>query len=708
MAIGERLVTLRDSVAESVPAFGAMRRDRSVHVEAVRVGVFVFVAYYLGARLGLALTFQPSPVSVLWPPNAILFAAMLVVPVNLWWAIVAAALPAHLIAELQSRVPVPMVLCWFVSNVAEALIGATCVGLLARRPLTFSTLRDVSAFLGAVLVATFASSFLDSAFVALNGWGQNTYWEVWGTRMLSNATASLTFIPLIVTWRAAGVPQLRLTGPERVAEGTALLLGLLAVTLVVFDSRSAANAAPALLYLPLPFLLWAALRFGPAGASTSFAIVAFLVIWGTGHGLGPLGTRLPAENAFSVQLFLFFLGPALFWLAAAVAERIRAEESLRMSDRRFQLVLKATRDAVYERDMITEDLWWSRNGLMQFGYTPDQCPRSFSSSVALIHPEDRQRTILSQAAAIESDDQLWESEFRLRRLNGSYAHVHEQGFIVRNRAGRPLQMVGTLTDITDRHDADELNQRLAQASRMTAMGELTASIAHEINQPMSAILSNVDAAEMLLDAGDHGSGELRQILNDIRDDDLRASEVIRHIRGLANKRDTEFERFDLKELVRSVLRLVDLAMRRHGVLVDAELSDVPLVYGDRIHVQQVLLNLLFNGMDAMAGIPERERRILVTSATHESRKVMVSVRDRGHGIPPDLLDRIFDSFFTTKKNGMGMGLSIARSLVDLHRGRIWAENAPDGGATFRFTLSVDAVRSAPTPATSPRQSWIIP
>jgi signal transduction histidine kinase len=132
------------------------------------------------------------------------------------------------------------------------------------------------------------------------------------------------------------------------------------------------------------------------------------------------------------------------------------------------------------------------------------------------------------------------------------------------------------------------------------------------------------------------------------------------------------------------------------------------VYGDRIHVQQVLLNLLFNGMDAMAGIPERERRILVTSATHESRKVMVSVRDRGHGIPPDLLDRIFDSFFTTKKNGMGMGLSIARSLVDLHRGRIWAENAPDGGATFRFTLSVDAVRSAPTPATSPRQSWIIP
>ena len=706
IAISGRLATLRDSDGVE-PTFQPTPHGRRIQAPALRIGILIFFAYYLGARLGLALTSLPSPVSVLWPPNAILFAAMLVVPIKLWWAVIAAALPAHLIAELQSSVPVPMVTCWFISNVTEAMIGATCVRLLTRKPLTFNTLRDVSAFLCAAFVAAFFSSFLDSAFVALNEWGQSNYWEVWRKRLLSNVTASFTFIPLILTWRATGVRQLHLVGRARFTEAAVLLGGLLAIALLVFDSRIVTSAMPALIYLPLPFLLWAALRFGPAGACTAFAIVAFLVIWGTGHGMGPLGTRLPAENAFSVQLFLIFLGPALFWLAAAVEERTRAEQSLRMSDRRFQLVLQATQDAVYERDMITEDLWWSRNGLTQFGYAREQCPRRFSSSLDLVHPDDKERATRSHAAAIESGEQLWESEFRLRRNDGSYAHVREQGFIVRDLTGRPLQMVGTLTDITERHDTDELSQRLAQASRLTAMGELTASIAHEINQPMSAILSNVDAAEMLLDAGDHGSVELRQILSDIRDDDLRASEVIRHIRGLANKRETDFDRFDINELVRAVVRLVDPTMRRRGVSISAEFGDVPFVNGDRIHVQQVLLNLVFNGMDAMAEVPARERRLGIATSKFESGKVMLSVRDRGHGIAPGQLDRIFDSFFTTKKNGMGLGLSIARSLVDLHGGRIWAENNPDGGATLHFTLSIDGRSSPATSEAVPRSSWNI-
>jgi PAS domain S-box-containing protein len=707
MAITQRVATLRNAVRAPI-ATPTASPGSNVRTQALRAGILVLVAYYLGAKLGIALTFYPSPVSVLWPPNAILFAAMLLMPTTLWWVVIAAALPAHLIAELQSGVPVLMVTCWFISNVTEALIGATCVRLLTRQPLKFNTLRDVSAFLGAAFAAAFVSSFLDSAFVAVNEWGHSNYWDVWRTRLLSNVTASVTFIPLILTWRATGLGQLHLAGRARFTEAAVLLGGLLSVTFFVFDSRIATGAMPALIYLPLPFLLWAALRFGPAGASTSFAIVAFLVIWGTGHGMGPLGTRLPAENAFSVQLFLIFLGPVLFWLAAAVEERTRAEQSLRISDRRFEFVLQATQDAVYERDMITEDLWWSRNGLTQFGYALEQCPRRFSSSLDLVHPDDKERAIRSHAAAIESGAQLWESEFRLRRNDGSYAHVREQGFIVRDPASRPLQMIGTLTDITERHDTDELSQRLAQTSRLTAIGELTASIAHEINQPISAILSNVDAAEMLLDAGDHNSVELRQILSDIRDDDLRASEVIRHIRSLANKREIDFDRFDINELVRAVVRLVEPAMRRRGVSISTEFEDVSFVNGDRIHIQQVLLNLVFNGMDAMAEVPAHERRLRVATSKFESGKVMLSVGDRGHGIAPGQLDRIFDSFFTTKKNGMGLGLSIARSLVDLHGGRIWAENNPDGGATLHFTLSIDWRGPPATSKAVPKGRWAIP
>jgi PAS domain S-box-containing protein len=652
--------------------------------------VTVFAAYYLGARLGLALTFAPNPISVLWPPNAVLLAALVIAPTKHWWAVICAALPAHMLAELQGGVPLPMVVCWFVSNVAEALIGASLVRRFTRAPMWFATLRGVLVLIAASVTGAFLSSFLDSAFVALNRWGDIGYWEAWRTRLLSNGTAALTVVPLLLSWGFAWRPSRRVATPTRVAEALLLACGLLSVSLAVFTSNRAIGAAPVLICLPLPFLLWATLRFSTLGASTAFATVAFIVIWGTGRGLSPFGAGLPHQNALAVQFFLIFLGPLLLCLAAALEERAHTQQSLLLSDRRFQLVLQATRDAVYERDIATGAVWWSRNGLDQFGYERDRYPANFASVIALAHPEDRESTMRHHATAIAGQDQSWECEFRLRRCDGSYAHVHEQGLIVRTRDGQPMQMVGAITDITERHDSDALRQRLAQASRLTAMGELAATIAHEINQPMSAILSNVDAAEMLLDAGEPGSSEIRQILKDIRDDDLRASEVIRHIRALANKHETKFERFDVNDLVRAVVRLVAPTLRLRGVRLDVRYGDVPMVNCDRILIEQVLLNLLFNGMDAMADVPESERRLEVTTARSDPGEALVSVRDHGPGISAGQRDRIFDSFFTTKPHGMGIGLSIARSLIAAHGGRIWASNHPDGGALLSFTLPAGA------------------
>ncbi|HTS20245.1 MAG TPA: MASE1 domain-containing protein [Casimicrobiaceae bacterium] len=670
----------------SEPTFVAATPRRIAYAPRIALCLLVFAGYYLGAKLGLALTFVPSPVSVLWPPNAILLAALLVVPPRLWWLAVLSALPAHLLAELQGGVPVSMVLCWFVSNVSEALLGASCARWLVRGRVAFATLSSVIAFMVAAFVGVFLTSFLDSAFVKLNHFGHDDYWQVWSTRLFSNITASITLVPLIVTWACGGLAALRVEQRARVLELGAIVLGLLATTVIAFDSHVAAGLSPALTYLPLPLLLWAACRFGPVGASTAFAGVAVLVIWGAGHGLGPLSTGSPKDDVLSVQLFLMFAGPALLCLAAALEERRRAEESLRLSDKRFQLVLQATRDTVYEREIGSDRLWWSGNGLAQFGYARERHRGDFASWNELIHPEDREREREQLAAAIEDGRQLWESEFRLRRADGSYAHVHEQGFIVRDARGEPLQVVGALTDISERRAEDELAQRLAQASRLTAMGELTASIAHELNQPMSAILSNVDAAEMLLDAGEEHSPELREVLRDIRSDDLRASEVIRHIRGLANKRETDFLSLDANELIRSVERLVAPVARRRRIRLVVDLADVPPVRADRIHVQQILLNLVFNGMDAMSEYPEERRTLELGTSNAGGGKVVVSVRDRGHGIAPDCIPRIFDSFFTTKKEGMGLGLSIARKLAEAHGGEIWAENNDEGGATLRFTL----------------------
>src|ERR1700720_113967 len=183
----------------------------------------VFAAYYLGAKIGFALTFQPHPVSFLWPPNSILLAALLLTPVRIWWVILLAAFPAHLAAELGSHVPPTMVFCWFISNSCEALIGAGCVRYLIDRPLRFDRLRNVAIFCSfAALLGPFLSSFLDAAFVGINHWGQDSYWQVWRIRFTSNILATLTLVPLIVTWGAEGIAWLRKIRRARLLEASLL------------------------------------------------------------------------------------------------------------------------------------------------------------------------------------------------------------------------------------------------------------------------------------------------------------------------------------------------------------------------------------------------------------------------------------------------------------------------------------------------------
>jgi signal transduction histidine kinase len=261
-----------------------------------------------------------------------------------------------------------------------------------------------------------------------------------------------------------------------------------------------------------------------------------------------------------------------------------------------------------------------------------------------------------------------------------------------------VRFVGALTDVTEMRHLDELEGRLAQASRLAAMGELTASIAHEINQPISAILSNVDAAEMLLESGPQHIAELREVLRDIRNDDLRASEVIRHVRGLATKGQSEVESFDLNEVVSSVVKLVAPGAQSRKIRIYTTFGSLPPVRGDRIHVQQVVLNILLNALDAMQDTIEPRPAIMISTSLHEAGWLEVAVADHGRGLTRGQRDRVFESFYTTKAQGMGLGLSIARSLVEAGGGRIWVENNPGGGAVFRFTVRAqpDEVRGKAT------------
>jgi signal transduction histidine kinase len=227
---------------------------------------------------------------------------------------------------------------------------------------------------------------------------------------------------------------------------------------------------------------------------------------------------------------------------------------------------------------------------------------------------------------------------------------------------------------------------LTHASRLAVAGELTGSIAHEINQPLCAILSNADAADLILASGGDRREELRAILADIRHDDVRASEVIRRLRTSLAKHEVERRPFELNEAVREIDSVLGAEARRRRSTLEIRTAPEPVVVlGDRIEIQQVLVNLALNALQAVADLPE-ERRAIVVSVEHATRRACVTVRDRGPGIAPEDMPRLFDAFFTTKRGGMGLGLSIARTLVEAHGGRVWAENGTGEGAVFRVEL----------------------
>ncbi|MBM2805649.1 MAG: hypothetical protein HW419_3542 [Deltaproteobacteria bacterium] len=260
--------------------------------------------------------------------------------------------------------------------------------------------------------------------------------------------------------------------------------------------------------------------------------------------------------------------------------------------------------------------------------------------------------------------------------------------------GSANQVLGASTDITKRKEAEsELQQQreeLAHVTRISTMGELAASLAHELNQPLTAILSNAQAAQRFLAVKPADLEEIKDILRDIVEDNNRAGEVIRRMRALVKKDDLAFVALDLAGLIRDVVQLVHSDADLRNIRMSFEsASQLPLVRGDKVQLQQVMLNLLLNAFDAMKDTPVNEREVVTRVETKGAGSVEVSVRDHGTGLTSDKLDKIFQPFYTTKREGLGMGLSISRSIIGTHGGRLWAENNADRGATFYFTVPVE-------------------
>ena len=651
--------------------------------------LLVFIGYYFGAKLGFALTFHPRTVSVLWPPNAIVLAALLLTPLRTWWAILLAALAAHCLVQLQGDVPPRMILCWFVSNSCQALFGAASATYLIRGPVRLDRLRHVGIFyFCCVFLAPFLASFLDAGFVVLNGFGAGSYWEIWRIRFSSNVVATLTLSSLIVTWGTHGIAQARRPSGLKLLEGGCLLLGLCLASLSLF-SEMAAAAGVALLYAPLPFLLWAAVRFGTRGAAAAITAVAFLTILGAANGHGPFSGESTEQNAVSIQVFLISMSLPLLLLGALIEEREEVAKTLRDREARINLAAESANLALWTVDFERGESWINERGRVLFQYGPEESPTR-ESFMARVHPEDRPKVHETIERARNSTESF-ESEYRLLLSNGETRWHIARGRYLRDDRGQLSELMGVAIDVTAQVKAN-LDLRLqreemTRLSRVALMGELTASLAHELNQPLTAIAANAAAGKRFLARGLDDLEMFREVLEDIFTDARRAGEVIHGIHRFVRKGNDDRRAVAVNEVILEVLRLLHSDLLGRSVTVETNFAHgLAAVSADPVHLQQVLLNLIMNSVEAMQQTPVPERRILISTGFKDG-FVEVSVRDHGVGLPGENPEKIFTHFFSTKPNGMGMGLTIVRSIVEGHGGEIGAENV-EGGARLFFRLPI--------------------
>jgi PAS domain S-box-containing protein len=644
------------------------------------------VCYYLATQLAWALRFPNTLVSLIFPPHAVLVSILLLVPIRHWWAYTLAALSGYFLATQQAHWSLLDSLHPEAFNAVQNLLVAGGLRIFIKSPLKQFTLRDAIVFvLIAVIGVPIGTAFWGAAFNSSH-FG-TSYWVEWLNLSVSNGVTAVVLVPAILLGAHQLSTRRLRVAPMRLIE--AIFLGAATATLgyFVFDSVPAGpDTSPGLLYAPIPLLVWVALRFGLGGTSLAILVITFQAIEGTMRGHGPFLTQGPEENARALQLFLLVTATPLLLLAVVIEEDKRAQSALRESEARFRDVADTAPVLIWMSGPDKEGVFFNKGWLAFTGRTLDQ--ELGGGWLKAVHPDDLAHC-LDVCSTAFGKREPFTIEFRLRRKDGEYRWVHDTG-TPRFEAGVFVGYIGSCLDITERRQA-ELDQQLqstelARVGRVALMGELAASLAHEVNNPVGAMVANASAGQRLLARGQLGNDELRELLADIVTDGHRAREVIQGIRNMVRKSETSYSRISIGDIIRDLIRIVraDALARKITVVTEAE-ENAGTVMGDRVQLLQVMLNLTMNAFEAL-GVLRAESRRVVISVRGEAGGVCLRVRDFGPGFPSGLAEQIFEPFFSTKSEGTGMGLAIARTIVDTHGGTLSAENCDAGGACFTVCL----------------------
>ena len=654
------------------------------------------VCYYVATQIAWALTFPDSKVSLFFPPHAVLLCILLLVPIRHWWAYVLAAASAHFLATQQAQWPPVYALTAEAFDAVKCVAAAAGIRLLIKSPLKAITLRDAILFvLIAVVLVPFGAAFWGASFTVSYGFGTH-YWIEWRNLGISNAVTAVVLVPVFLLGaHHLFVRRPRIPFSRRVVEAALLGVCTVALGIFVFDRTPAGpNSSPALLYTPIPLLIWAALRFGLGGISVSMLIMTFQAIWGTMRGHGPFLAQTPAENALALQLFLLVTATPLMLLAVVIDEERRSKEALRESANLMGLAAEAGDLAMWVWDVSGNDVWMTERGRSLFGLEPD-ARLDFAATFDRVHPEDRTAREGAITQALQTRGE-YEMEYRVQQADGIVRWVHGRGRCVGPDDGTGPKLFGVSMDVTARRQAEasaaQKRAELEHVARVATLGELTATLTHELRQPLTAILTNSHVGVRLLNAPEPDLQEVRSTLADICEVTERAGEVIGGLRAMLKRDSTPAGLTDVNvnDVIRIVERIAHGDANLHQITVRLDLSsDVRPVKGDSVQLQQVVLNLMLNAFSAMSGTGlDGARRLVVRTNSVDQSNLLVEVQDSGTGIAAEKLESIFDPFTTSKPEGLGMGLSICRSIIERHGGTISAANNPDGGATFSIRLPV--------------------
>jgi PAS domain S-box-containing protein len=663
--------------------------------------LIVCVASAAGALVGVALRFPRTGTALIYPPYAIVTAALLMSPPRRWWIYLVAGSAGTFWPHRLGGASLGFIFMADVANYARALLaagGVRSTRTFASRGLALDTLRGMAAFLFfAAVTAPIAGAILGAAVVAFHR-GAAAYWTAWGNWLLSNVLTGLTLLPIILlapsAWAAAR--RMRWT-VARGAEAGIFLLSLLAVGGLVLLGPPGFADAWVPLYAPVPVLLWAAVRFGPGATSASLLVVAVLAIAGTISGRGPFYTSSPAVDLIRLQVSLVFTAVPLLLLSALLKERQRTGEALRASQSEYAHVVEDETDMICRLGPGGALTFVNEACCRRSGRTRQELLGTDFWSLLPLAARERGRRMLD-GLGLERPVVTWED-----RGDGTSGPIRWEQWRVRALFDGQGSLSGYQAlgrDVTEQKRADDQRSQLQSEHAMAEAlreadrrkDEFVAMVAHELRNPLAPIAIAVETLGQPLTATDEETSSAYQI---IRRQTAHLSRLVDDLLDLSRIRNGTFHlqtgAVELAAILADAVETSTPAIERRGIELVRQLpDDRMIVWGDRTRLVQLFSNLLNNAAKYSPG----GGRVDLTMS-RDGDGVTVSVKDRGAGIPAHMLDRVFESFAQVDRSrdvalgGLGLGLALAKRIVELHGGAIRAESdGPGAGTVFVVRLPV--------------------